>query len=117
MRIWQKDKKICGVKFLVVRRDGTVPSWSWFVLGARDPAAPAALRAYVDEAAKLGLDEEYCQSIRELADDFEAERTHAGSGDPDASPHRQDNVNVINAMLGRNSVIVVKPDRQREVES
>lgn len=27
-------------KYLVQRRDGTVPDWPWFVLGARDPIAP-----------------------------------------------------------------------------
>lgn len=35
-------------KFLVVRRDGTVPDWPYLVLGARDPAAPAALRTLAE---------------------------------------------------------------------
>ena len=35
-------------KYLVKRRDGTVVEWPSFVLGARDPHAAAALRAYAD---------------------------------------------------------------------
>lgn len=45
MRIWTKTDgqyKEDG-KFLVVRRDGTVFKGPHFVLGPRDPAAPAAL--------------------------------------------------------------------------
>lgn len=32
-----------GKKFLVLRRDGTIPDWPWFVLGGEDPMAPGAL--------------------------------------------------------------------------
>ena len=34
-------------KYLVVRRDGTVPRWPWFVLGGRDQAARDAMRFYL----------------------------------------------------------------------
>jgi hypothetical protein len=78
-------------KFLVVRRDGSVPDWPYFVIGARDPIAPAALRAYADEAERLGIgDEEWRGDIRGQADDFETYRAEHGDGDPEAPPHRAD---------------------------
>ena len=82
MRLWDK--------FLVVRRDGTVPSWPYLVMGARDPAVPAALRAYADEAERLGMDQEYVADVRGQADDFGAYRLANGESDPDAGPHRPD---------------------------
>ncbi len=84
MRLWAQNK------FLVTRRDGTVPEWPWFVLGARDPAAPAALRAYADAADAHGMDPEYTADLRELAVAFERFREDHGTGDPDAAPHRAD---------------------------
>lgn len=77
-------------KFLAVRRDGTVPDWPYLVIGARDPAAPAALRAYADEAERLGMDPEYVNDIRGQAGDFERYRREHGDGDPDAPAHRPD---------------------------
>lgn len=77
MKIWAKTDEFSEGKFLVIRRDGTIPQWPHFVLGARDPAAPSTLRAYASEARKLGLDPEYCDSVDELASDFEAYRAIA----------------------------------------
>lgn len=77
-------------KFLAVRRDGTVPDWPYLVIGARDPAAPAALRAYADEAERLGMDQEYVNDIRGQAGDFDRYRREHGDGDPDAPAHRPD---------------------------
>ena len=71
MKIWAKTTEFSEGKFLVVRRDGSIPHWPHFVLGARDPGTPIALRAYADDAATRGLDPEYVASIRELANDFE----------------------------------------------
>lgn len=88
-------------KFLVVRRDGSIPAWPHFVLGARDPAAPAALRAYADAADAHGMDAEFAQSVREIADEFEVYRAREGRGDPDAPPHRHDNGAVVDLMGGR----------------
>jgi len=82
MKLWDK--------FLVVRRDGTVPDWPYLVIGARDPAAPAALRAYAAEAQRLGMDAEYVEDIRGQADDFEAYCQEHGAGDPDVGAHRPD---------------------------
>lgn len=97
MKIWAKtDGQYREGKYLVVRRDGTVPNWPHFVLGGDDPSAPAALRAYADDAEKRGLDPEYVASVRELADDFAARE--GGKPDPDAPPHRTDNPAVIALM-------------------
>jgi len=82
MKVWDK--------FLVLRRDGTVPEWPYLVLGARDPACPAALRAYAAEARRLGMDAEYADDIEGMAGDWERYRAAHGDGDPDAPPHRAD---------------------------
>lgn len=86
MKLWDK--------FLVVRRDGTVPEWPYLVIGARDPAAPAALRAYAEEAERLGFDPELTSDIRGQAGDFERYRAEHGDGDPDAGPHRPEDLAV-----------------------
>jgi hypothetical protein len=110
MKIWAKTKEFSEGKFLVVRRDGSVPHWPHFVMGARDPAAPAALRAYADVAAQLGFEPGYIASIRELAGDFDAYRAAEGNGDPEAPPHRKDSPEVIAAMRGLPAMISVTPD-------
>jgi hypothetical protein len=111
MRVWAKDPdgKAPEGKFLVVRRDGTVPRWPHFVLGARDPCASKALRAYADEAELLGFDPAYVESVREVADDFVHYRTAHGDGDPDAGPHRKDDPQVIHAMRGEFAMLYVGP--------
>jgi hypothetical protein len=101
MKVWAKtDGEVREGKFLVVRRDGSIPCWPHFVLGARDPATPIALRAYAHECNRLGLDPAYCQSVFDLADDFDAYRKREGNGDADAGPHRKDNPEVIKVMQG-----------------
>lgn len=85
-------------KFLVTRRDGTAPDWPYFVLGARDPAVPAALRAYADEAARQGTDPAYVADVRWQAADFERYRRAHGDGDPDAPPHRLDDQETVTRM-------------------
>ncbi len=115
MKIWAKTKEFYEGKFLVVRRDGTVPHWPHFVLGARDPFAPIALRTYAMALrGEPGIDPEYADSIMELAGDFERYRAEQGDGDPDAPPHRKDNPNVISAMRGGGALIAVRPDRRNE---
>jgi len=109
MKIWVKSKEFSEGKFLVVRRDGSVPAWPHFVFGARDPAAPMALRCYAALAQRLGYDPEYCASILELADDFEKYRAAEGDGDPEAKPHRKDDPAVIRAMRHEHSTIDVWP--------
>lgn len=107
MKAWAKTTEFSEGKFLVVRRDGSIPAWPHFVLGARDPASPIALRAYADAAEKLGFESEYVASIREIAKDFERYRALEGSGDPEAAPHRKDDPNVIEAMRGSDQTITV----------
>lgn len=90
-RVWQMKSGIWNPsdnKFLVVRRDGTIPRWPNFVLGARDPAAGPALRAYADAAQIIGMGVDYADSVRELAAVFDTYRSKNGNGDPPAGPHR-----------------------------
>lgn len=98
MKLWAKTEEFSEGKFLVVRRDGTVPDWPHFVIGARDPAARAALKAYADAGDALGYDPEFTASVRDLADDFESYRLDHGDGDADAAPHRKDDPAVLRAM-------------------
>jgi hypothetical protein len=105
MKLWVHSKEHSEGKFLVVRRDGSVPAWPHFVLGARDPAAPATLRAYADEHERLGADPEYVASVRKLAEEFEAYRAREGDGDPEAPPHRTDDADVIHVMSGGDGAV------------
>lgn len=110
MKVWAKtDGEVREGKFLVVRRDGTVPAWPHFVMGARDPAVPYALRAYADQAKERGYDPEYVDSVRQLASDFAQYRHEHGAGDPDKGPHRKDDPNVIRAMRHEMAIIVARP--------
>jgi hypothetical protein len=88
--IWRNNPETKEGKYLVKRRDGTVPSWPWFVIGAADPAAGAALRAYADEAERLGMDPAYVRDVRDLAVVFEEWEEANLTGDPDAPRHRKD---------------------------
>lgn len=94
--LWRK--RGMGGKYLVLRRDGSVPEWPGFVIGAKDAAAPAALRAYADAAEVLGYDPRYVSDVRELAGDFEKYRLEHGEGDPTAVPHRKDDPTVVARM-------------------
>ena len=114
MKIWAKTKEFSEGKFLVVRRDGSVPHWPHFVMGARDPAVPTALLAYAEKCRELGFDPAYCDSIIELAVDFKEYRDREGPGDPEAPPHRIDDSNVIDAMRGSNALIAVRPDKKND---
>lgn len=97
-KVWVKTETHREGKYLVVRRDGTIPAWPHFVLGGDDPQSPAALRAYADVGEKNGLDPEYVQSIREIADEWE--RRNGGKADPASGPHRKDNPAIIAMMRG-----------------
>lgn len=94
--LWRNAIK--GGKYLVQRRDGSIPEWPYFVLGARDPAAAFALREYADESERQGRDARYVADVRQLADEFECELLAAGTGDPDAVPHRVDDPGVVRLM-------------------
>lgn len=96
--LWKYGSEKPEGKFLVQRRDGTVPEWPNFVLGARDPAAPAALRAYATRAGFLGFDPTYVNDVLRLADEFDEYRAAHGDGDPDAPAHREDDPAVVERM-------------------
>jgi hypothetical protein len=97
-RLFSKTPGFEGGKYLVLRRDGTVPDWPYLVMGAADPAAPVALNAYADEAERLGMDPEYVADIRDLASDWQVWRRNHGDGDPDAPRHRKDDPEIIAKM-------------------
>jgi hypothetical protein len=82
-------------KYLAVRRDGTVLECPYLVIGARDPAAPAALRALADEYEALGMDAELVDDLHGQANDWERFRVEFGDGDPDAPLHRTDDPSVV----------------------
>jgi hypothetical protein len=91
---------------VLLRRDGTVPEWEWFVLGARDVAAVAALRAYADAAEHLGYDPVYVRDLYAMAESWveqqrdETIRRQEGldlskPADPDGPLHRVDDPDVL----------------------
>lgn len=91
-------------KYLLVRRDGSIPEWPFFPMGAKDPAASAGLRAYADKAEELGFYPPYVSDVRRLADEFDAYLAEHGAGDPDRGPHRDDNPSIIAQMrLGKSA--------------
>ena len=77
-------------KYLVKRRDGSVVEWPSFVIGARDPMSPWALRAYAIVAVLFGYGWQWPRSIWRLASEFDTYRKAHGNGDPDKGRHRQD---------------------------
>jgi len=103
--LWRKKDGLG--KYLIVRRDGTMPEWPSFVLGARDPHAPGALRDYADRAEKAGEDPEYVADVREMADEFEKLRAEMGPGDPSSPKHRKDDPCVLAAMSGLSTLVPV----------
>lgn len=96
--LWRRNDDTPEGKYLVKRRDGTIPEWPNFVLGAKDPAAPAALRAYADEALRLGMNAKYVTDIRHLANEFARYRKEHGEGDPDRGKHRKDDPATVEEM-------------------
>lgn len=98
MKLFRNQDGFEGGKYLVQRRDGSVPDWPYFVIGAADPAAPAALRAYANAAMDFGMDAEYAEDVLALADEFLEWRREGVTGDPDAPRHREDDPEIIAKM-------------------
>lgn len=96
-KIWVKGVEAPEGKYLVVRRDGTIPDWGHFVLSYTDPATPVALNAYAHACEMLAMDPEYVASLRELAAEL-SELPRDPKSDPDAGPHRKDNPAVVRLM-------------------
>jgi hypothetical protein len=96
--LWRDDPATPEGKFLLKRRDGSIPEWPYFALGARDPAAPAALRAYASAALQCGMAAGYATAVYRLADEFDTYRRAHGNGDPDRGRHRRDDPATITEM-------------------
>jgi hypothetical protein len=97
-RLWRNTDGTREGKYLVTRRDGSTPEWPYFVMGAADPAAPAALHAYAKAAEVSGMDPDYISDLKALAADFAGWRLEHGAGDPDAPRHREDDPATIEKM-------------------
>jgi hypothetical protein len=102
--LWRDNPETPEGKYLVMRRDGTVVEWPNFTIGAKDPAAPAALRAYAGMGMLLGMDKAYCLAVYKLADDFEEYARKNGWGDPDRGRHRKDDPATVAKMQHGRSV-------------
>ena len=87
-------------KFLVQRRDGSVPEWPYLVLGAPDQAAVSGVLAYASAAEQLGYDPEYVRDVRKLASEFAVYLHQHGPGDPDAPPHREEDPEIMAKLEG-----------------
>jgi hypothetical protein len=96
--LWRDNPETPEGKYLVLRRDGTVVEWPHFVMGARDPFVPAALRAYATAAWIGGADAGFARAVIHLADEFEQYRKVRGEGDPDKGKHRPDDPETIKLM-------------------
>ena len=113
MKPWALTEEFSEGKYLVVRRDGTVPHWPHFVLAASDPATPEALRAYAAISQRMGMEADYVHGVLDLADQFAIYYEGlAQKGDPEAGPHRKDDPNVIHAMRGGSCEIYVTVDTE-----
>lgn len=93
--LWRNEDGERTQKYLVLRRDNTVPEWPYFVLAAADPASSFALRSYAQFAELIGMDPEYVKDIRKLATEFDQWRQDHQQGDPDAPKHREDDPEVV----------------------
>lgn len=103
--LWRDNPETPEGKYLVKRRDGTIPKWPHFTLGADDPCAPAALAAYASKARAIGLDQAYCAAVDKLADEWrERQSIHGAPGDPDRGRHRVDDPAIIEEMRKGHSV-------------
>ncbi len=99
-QLLRHDPKGDGLgKYLIKRRDGTIPEWPSFVLGARDPHAVVALLAYADSiATDPDCSPTLPDSIRQLAAEFVDYREKHGTGDPTRGKHRKDDPAIIAEM-------------------
>lgn len=96
--LWRYNPETPEGKYLLTRRDGTIPEWPFFALGAKDPCSAVALRAYANEADRLGYNAQYVMDVLRLAEEFEQYRMAHGDGDPDRGRHRPDDPRTIELM-------------------
>jgi hypothetical protein len=97
--LWRNRPETPEGKYLVQRRDGSIPRWPLFVIGGNDPAAPAALFAYALEAERLGMAADYVRDMRDMAEDWAAQQAEFGTtGNPDAPPDLTDDPDTVAKM-------------------
>lgn len=97
--LFRDNPKTPEGKYLVKRRDGTVPPWPSFVLGGADPHAEKALRAYADSCAEdPAIHPDFVAAVRRWADEYRAWRQAHGEGDPGMGVHRKDDPDTIAEM-------------------
>lgn len=86
-------------KYLVKRRDGTVVEWPSFVLGARDPMAPWALRFYAVLGLLMGhFTWGFTRAAWGWASTMRQYRRDHGTGDPGKGRHRKDDPATVEEM-------------------
>jgi hypothetical protein len=86
-------------KYLVKRRDGTVVEWPTFVLGARDPHAAVALRAYAASCrTDPDIDPRFVDRLHQFANEWDEYRLSHGEGDPGMGRHRKDDPATVEEM-------------------
>lgn len=104
MRLWKYNPETPEGKYLIRRRDGSIPQWPSLVIGGADPAGQAALRAYADEAERRGYDPALVADIRDrLIPEFTQWQQSYGFGAPDAPRHREDDPSVLHLMRQGNA--------------
>ena len=106
--MFEEKKKLTGLfcddpetpegKYHVQRRDGTTVEWPSFVLGARDPVSPWALRAYAVVSFFLYWNWSWSKAVWRRASTFVKYRKKYGPGDPDKGRHRRDDPETIAKM-------------------
>ncbi len=91
-------------KYLVQRRDGSIPPWPSFVFGAADPDAAGVLLEYARLIEWRGYHPDLVASVRRRAVEFTAWLAEHGPGDPEKGPHRVDDPATVARMkLGNGS--------------
>jgi len=100
--LFRDDPATAEGKYLVQRRDGTTVEWPSFVIGARDPHAPAALREYARNLDSMAdpANDAFVDRVMRLADEFDAYRAEHGDGDPTRGRHRKDDPDTVRVMRG-----------------
>ncbi len=84
-----------GKKFLVLRRDGTIPEWPWFVMGAEDPLAAGALYHYAGLCEEAGYSKEYVDMVMRAVDAMQSWAATKAMQRPDQAPPRKEDPSVL----------------------
>jgi len=93
--LWSNNPETPEGKYpILLRRDGSPVLVPYFPILLHDPCASAALRAYADKAAELGMDPVFVSDIRIKAGESlilaKKAKSNPKPPDPDAPRHRVD---------------------------